>query len=75
VAPAPSALTAEGTPHLAARGADACPSCSPSGVYGWQALAGVLSTRRVAALAPGRVVCVEAGGYFYDMYVPYPGRR
>lgn len=73
LAPAPAALTAEGTPH-SLRAALMLPFLLAFSVYGWQALAGVLSTRRVAALALAAAVCVEAGGYFYDMYVPYPGR-
>jgi hypothetical protein len=42
--------------------------------YGWQALASVLSTQRLVAAALGAAVCVESGGYFYDMFVQYPGR-
>ena len=73
LAPAPAALTAEGTPH-SLRAALMLPFLLAFSVYGWQALAGVLSTRRTVALALGAVVCVEAGGYFYDQYVEYPGR-
>jgi hypothetical protein len=72
-APIPAALTAEGTPH-SLRAVLMLPFLLGFSVYGWQALAGVLTTRRVVAAAAIAAVCVEAGGYFYDMYAQYPGR-
>ncbi|HZS15999.1 MAG TPA: glycosyltransferase family 39 protein [Candidatus Dormibacteraeota bacterium] len=73
LAPVPAALTAESTPH-SLRAALMLPFLLAFSVYGWQALAGLLSTRRAVALALAAAVCVEAGGYFYDLYVQYPGR-
>jgi hypothetical protein len=73
LAPAPAAVTAEGTPH-SLRAVLMLPFLLAFSVYGWQALAGVLRGRHAVALALAAAVCVEAGGYFYDMYVQYPGR-
>jgi hypothetical protein len=72
-APAPAAATAEATPH-SLRAALMLPFLLAFSVYGWQALVQVLTTRRLVALALAGAVCVEAGGFFYDLYVQYPGR-
>jgi hypothetical protein len=72
-APVPAALTAEGTPH-SLRAVLVLPFLLAFSAYGWQALASVLSTQRLVAAALGAAVCVESGGYFYDMFVQYPGR-
>lgn len=72
-APVPAAATAEGTPH-SLRAALMLPFLIAFSVYGWHLLAGVLATRRVVALAVAAAVCVEAGAFFYDLYVQYPGR-
>jgi hypothetical protein len=72
-APGPAAVTAETTPH-SLRAALMLPFLLALSVYGWQALVQVLTTRRLVALALAAAVCVEAGGFFYDLYVQYPGR-
>ncbi|HXA27801.1 MAG TPA: glycosyltransferase family 39 protein [Candidatus Angelobacter sp.] len=73
LAPAPAALTAEGTPH-SLRAVLMLPFLLGFSAYGWQALSGVLTAHRFVALGLAAVVCVESGGYFYDMFVQYPGR-
>ncbi len=71
--PVPAALTAESVPH-SLRAALMLPFLLGFSAYGWQKLGGVLRTRRVVAGALAVAVCVEAGGYFYDMFIQYPGR-
>jgi Dolichyl-phosphate-mannose-protein mannosyltransferase len=73
LAPAPAALTAEGTPH-SLRAVLMLPFLLAFSAYGWQAIAEALPSRRVVAAALGAAVLVESGGYFYDMFVQYPGR-
>jgi 4-amino-4-deoxy-L-arabinose transferase-like glycosyltransferase len=73
LAPAPAALTAEGTPH-SLRAVLMLPFLIAFSVYGWHTLTRAVAVRRLVALALAAAVCVEAGGYFYDMYVEYPGR-
>jgi hypothetical protein len=72
-APAPAALTAEGTPH-SLRAVLMLPFLLAFSAYGWQPIAEALRSRRVVAAALGVAVLVESGGYFYDMFVQYPGR-
>ncbi len=73
LAPAPAALTAEGTPH-SLRAATMLPFLLALMVYGWAALLPRLATRRVVAAVLGAAVLVEAGGYIGDMFTAYPGR-
>ena len=72
-APVPAALTAESVPH-SLRAVLMLPFLLAFSAYGWQRLTGVLTAQRVVAAALALVVCVEAGGYFYDMFIQYPGR-
>lgn len=72
-APVPAALTAEGTPH-SLRAVLMLPFLLGFSAYGWQKLAKVLTARRAVAAALALAVCVESGGYFYDMFIQYPGR-
>ena len=72
-APVPAALTAESTPH-SLRAVLMLPFLLGLSAYGWQKLAAVLTARRAVAVALAVVVCVESGGYFYDMFIQYPGR-
>jgi hypothetical protein len=72
-APVPAALTAESTPH-SLRAVLMLPFLLAFSAYGWQRLAGVLGARRALAAALAVAVCVESGGYFYDMFIQYPGR-
>jgi hypothetical protein len=73
LAPVPAALTADGTPH-SLRAVLMLPFLLAFSVYGWGFLAAALPGRGIVAAALAGVVLVEAGGYFYDLYVPYPGR-
>lgn len=72
-APVPAALTAESTPH-SLRAVLMLPFLLGFSAYGWQKLGSVLTARRAVAAALALVVCVESGGYFYDMFIQYPGR-
>jgi 4-amino-4-deoxy-L-arabinose transferase-like glycosyltransferase len=73
LSPVPAALTAEGTPH-SVRAATMLPFLLAFSAYGWCVLVNLLRERRAQALVLAAVVCVEAGGYFLDMYTAYPDR-
>ena len=72
-APVPASITAEATPH-SLRAVLMLPFLLAFAVYGWQVLYAALRTRRAFALAVAAAVSVEAGAFFYDLYVEYPGR-
>jgi len=74
LAPVPAALTAEGTPH-SLRTAAMIPFLLALAAYGWCTIAWQLRERSaVIALVAAALVAAEAGSYYYDMFVEYPGR-
>lgn len=72
-APVPAALTAESVPH-SLRAVLMLPFLLGFSAYGWRRVAEVLSARRAIAAALAVAVLAESGGYFYDMFIQYPGR-
>lgn len=72
-APVPAALTAESTPH-SLRAVLMLPFLLGFSAYGWRKLGEMITGRRAVAAALAVAVCAESGGYFYDMFVQYPGR-
>jgi hypothetical protein len=73
LAPATAAVTYDGTPH-ALRSTAMLPFLLVIIGIGWAEILAVVQPRRLLLAAVVLAVCIDAGGYMWDLYVRWPGR-
>jgi 4-amino-4-deoxy-L-arabinose transferase-like glycosyltransferase len=73
LAPATAAVTWDGTPH-ALRSTAMLPFLLVLIGIGWAEILPAVQPRRLLLAAVVMAVCIDAGGYMWDLYVRWPGR-